>query len=106
MKRNLLISVWAAFLLCAAGIMTVQANTFITFSVDMATNIANGSFNPPPNGSDAVYVWGTFNGYTSPGVQLVQVGNSTVYTNTVNDTADANGTTVAYLFDILSLIHI
>ncbi|MGH7975146.1 MAG: hypothetical protein ACREC8_00640, partial [Limisphaerales bacterium] len=100
MKRKLLTSVWAVFLLCAAGIMTTQANTIITFSVDMATNLANGSFNPPPNGSDAVYVFGTFNGFASPGVQLVQVGSSSVFTNTVNDTGDANGNTMSYAFNI------
>ena len=103
MKRNLLTSVWAGLMLGAAGIMTAQASsTFITFSVDMATNLANGSFNPPPpagNGSDTVGVFGTFNGY-APGFQLFQVGSSTVYTNTYNDTADPNGTPVAYRFYI------
>ncbi len=104
MKRNLLTSVWAGLLLCAAGIMTAQASsTIITFSVDMSTNLANGSFNPPPpagTGTDAVYVFGTFNGWSSPGLQLIQSGSSTVYTNTVNDTSDANGHVVSYRFNI------
>jgi hypothetical protein len=103
MKRKMLTSVWAGLLLCAVGIMTAQASsTFITFSVNMATNLANGSFNPPPpagTGSDTVGVFGTFNGY-APGFQLIQVGISTVYTNTYNDTADPNGTPVAYRFYI------
>jgi hypothetical protein len=102
MKRNLLTSVWAGFLLCTTGIMTAQASsTIITFSVDMATNLADGSFNPPPpagTGTDAVSVFGSFNGYASPGLLLVQAGSSTVFTNSYNDTSDANGTTVAYRF--------
>src|SRR5580692_327409 len=104
MKRILLIYVWAGLLLCAAGIMTAQASsTIITFSVNMATNLANGSFNPPPpagTGSDAVYVLGTFNGYTYPGLQLVEVGSSTIWTNSVNDTNDANGDVMSYIYDI------
>jgi len=85
MKRNLLTCVWAALLLCAAGIMTAQAqNTFITFSVNEASNLANGSFNPP---ADSVYVRGTFDGWAYPGLQLVQVGSSSIYTNTTDDTS-------------------
>ncbi|MGC9940301.1 MAG: hypothetical protein ABSE48_00620 [Verrucomicrobiota bacterium] len=102
MKWNLQIRVWAMLLLCGAGIMTARAasSTFVTFSVDMATNIANGTFNPPPGGSDVVSVFGTFNGYASPGLVLVQEGSSTIFTNSYNDTTDANGTTVAYRFMI------
>ena len=87
----------------AVGITAARANTWITFSVDMATNIANGTFNPAPpdgTGTDAVYVFGTFNGWSSPGVQLVRAGSSTVYTNTVNDVNDANGKVVDYKFNI------
>ena len=98
MKHALL----AGLLLCAAGIMTAQANTIVTFSVNMATNLANGTFNPPApagTGTDGVFVFGTFNGYAG-GFQLVQVDSSTVYTNTYNDTADPNGTMTAYRFYI------
>jgi hypothetical protein len=91
-------------LLCgAAGITTTQADTIIAFSVDMATNLANGTFNPPPpagTGTDAVYVNGTFFGWANHGVQLVQQGNSTVYTNSFDDTGDANGRVVSYRFNI------
>jgi hypothetical protein len=93
----------SGLLLGAAGIMTTRADTIIMFSVDMATNLANGSFNPPPpagTGADAAYVNGTFYGWTSNGVQLVQEGNSTVYTNSFDDTADANGHCVSYRFSI------
>jgi hypothetical protein len=93
----------SGLLFAAAGIMTAQADTIITFSVDMATNLANGSFNPPPpagTGTDAVYVNGTFYGWSGNGLQLVQQGSSTIYTNTFDDTSDANGHVVSYRFRI------
>lgn len=78
----------SGFLLCAAGVLTVQAqNTYITFSVDMSSNLANGSFTPPPGGTDAVYVRGIFDGWANPGNQLFQVGDTAVYTNTFDDAA-------------------
>ncbi len=102
MKRNLLTCAWAGVLLCSGGIMAAHASSSIVFfSVNMATNLANGSFNPPPpagTGSDVVSVFGSFNGYANPGLVLSQEGNSTIYTNSYNDTSDANGTTMAYRF--------
>jgi hypothetical protein len=92
----------SGLLLCGSGIMSARAaSTIITFSVDMATNLANGSFNPPPpagTGTDSVYVNGTFYGWSGLGLQLVQAGNSTVWTNSFNDTSDANGNVVSYRF--------
>ncbi len=91
----------AGFLLCAAGIVTAQAqNTIVTFSVDMATNIALGTFNPPPGGTDVVNVRGTYNGWAAAQTPLIQVGSSTVYTNTVANTTDANGGVMFYIFNI------
>ena len=94
----------AGFLLCAAGIVTAQAqSSIVTFSVDMATNIALGTFNPPPplgTGTDVVNVRGTFNGWNAAETPLVEVGTSTVFTNTVNDTSDANGGVMFYIFNI------
>ena len=87
----------AGALVCAAGIVTTQANTFVTFSVDMATNVLLGTFNP---GSDFVNVRGTFDGWSAGGVTLAQQGSSTIYTNTVNDTSDANGGAMQYIFVI------
>jgi hypothetical protein len=87
----------------AAGIITAQADTIITFSVDMATNLANGSFNPPPpagTGTNVVYVNGTFYGWSGNGLQLFQEGTGTVYTNSFDDTSDANGHVVSYRFRI------
>ncbi|MGH7991744.1 MAG: hypothetical protein ACREDS_16330, partial [Limisphaerales bacterium] len=83
--------------LCAAGIVTAEAqSTFVTFSVDMSTNVVLGTFVP---GTDTVSVRGTFNGYGT--LALVQDASQLpeyIYTNTVNDTADANGSTLQYKF--------
>ncbi|HTQ50245.1 MAG TPA: hypothetical protein VMJ12_06005 [Candidatus Acidoferrales bacterium] len=105
MKRNLPTFLCAGLLLWAIGIMTAQADTVITFSVNMVTNLANGSFNPPPpagTGSDAVYVNGTFYAWSGNGLQLVQEGNSTIWTNSYDDTTDANGHVVSYRFRLAS----
>lgn len=85
----------AGAVLCAAGALTARASgTYVTFSVDMATNIAGGTFVP---GTDTLSVHGTFDGW-SAGLTLVQQGGGTVYTNTINDTTDANGATMQYKF--------
>lgn len=82
-----------AALFCA-GRLAAQSSTFVTFSVDMSSNIVQGTFVPS---SDTVSVHGTFNGWGA-GVNLAQEGDSTVYTNTVNDTSDANGNVMDYKF--------
>jgi hypothetical protein len=64
----------------------------------MGTNILNGSFNP--GNGDVVNVRGTFNNWDNGQTPLYQVGSSTVYTNTVNNTTDANGYPMYYVFDI------
>jgi hypothetical protein len=102
-SKSMKYALLSGLLLAAAGITTAQADTFITFSVDMATNLANGSFNPPVpagTGTDAVYVNGTFYGWSGNGLQLVQEGSSTIYTNSFDDTSDANGHVVSYRFRI------
>src|ERR1700678_1097486 len=75
MKRNLLICIWAGLMLGAAGITPARAqSTFITFSVDEASNLVNGTFDPPVpadvngtsyggTGNNQVYARGTFNGW-------------------------------------------
>jgi hypothetical protein len=81
-------------LIGAVGIVTVQAqSSIVTFSVNMASNIANGTFN---SSTDTVEVAGTFNGWAPS--DLVQEGASTIYTNTYNDTSDANGGVMSYKF--------
>jgi hypothetical protein len=77
--------------------MTAQAQTTLIFSVDMATNIANGSFNPPApagTGTDTIDVRGAFNGWAP--LLLAQQGSSTVWTNSAVDSA--NGVTFDYKF--------
>src|SRR5579859_7490234 len=89
-------------LIWAMGVLNVQAaSTLISFSVDMATNLANGTFNPPApdgTGTDILAVGGTFNGWGA--LQLFREGSSTVFTNTYNDTSDANGNVVSYRFKV------
>ena len=82
----------AGVALCAAGTMAAQASSsLVTFSVDMSVQIANSTFVP---GTDTVSVHGTFDGWGA-GMNLVldqdPSSTGTVYTNTVNDTTDANG---------------
>jgi len=66
----------------------------------MASNIASGTFNPPPGGTDVVNVRGTYNGWAAAQTPLIQVGSSTVYANTVTNTTDANGGVMFYIFNI------
>ncbi|HYA79175.1 MAG TPA: hypothetical protein VED19_01540, partial [Candidatus Nitrosopolaris sp.] len=87
----------AAALFCAAGILTAQADTKLTFGVDMSTNVASGTFNPA---TDTVAVRGTFNGYGT--LNLVQNQSQFppeyIYTNSVDDTSDTNGGELQYKF--------
>jgi len=95
----------AGLLFCAAGLVTASASSsLVTFSVDMSTNVANGTFVPS---TMTVEVRGTFNGWANSGgpfnnggVQLQEVGLSApyIYTNTVNDTVNPNGGTETYVF--------
>lgn len=85
----------AGALLCTIGLAGARASTFVTFSVDMGTNIVNGNFVP---GTDTIEAHGTFNSWGA--LNLVQQGSSTIYTNTFNDTADANGGKMEYKFVI------
>lgn len=94
MKYKLL----TGLMLCAAGMLTARAQSTIeTFSVDMASNILAGTFVP---GTDVVNVRGTFNGWAATETPLVQVGSTTVYTNTVTDNTTVNGYPVLYTYNI------
>ncbi len=94
----------AGLLCCLFATSSVKASsTIIFFGVNMATNLANGTFNPPApagTGTDGVFANGTFYGWSGSGLQLVQEGNSTIWTNSYNDTSDQNGNVVSYRFDI------
>src|SRR6266849_648623 len=86
-----------AVLLCTSGFVQ-GASTFVTFSVDMSNQIANATFIP---GVNTVSVNGTFNGWGLPNgmpLNLVRVGTTTVYSNTVNDTTDPNDGQIQYKF--------
>ena len=80
-------------LFLGAAAVASASSSFVTFSVDMATNIVLGTFTP---GTDHVSARGTFNGWGE--LVLVQQGSGTVYTNTANDTTDANGGRLDYRF--------
>src|SRR5580693_917346 len=109
MKRKMPTFLWAGLMLATAGIMTAQASsTFITFSVDESSNLVSGTFNPPApaivngtpyggTGANQVYARGTFNGWGAY-LTLVQAGSGPVYTNTVEDTLDANGGNLSYIY--------
>jgi hypothetical protein len=93
--KSKLYSALAGVMLSAAGAGTGQAQSaIVTFSVDMATNIAAGTFTP---GSSTLTVNGTYNGWGT-GTPLVQEGSSTIFTNTVADSGDAVGGVLGYKF--------
>lgn len=89
----------AGALVCAAGTITAQADTLITFSVDMTTNNVLGTFTP---GTDTVAAKGTFTGDNfGTAFNLVQDTSKLpelIYTNTYDDTAELNGTNTQYKF--------
>lgn len=88
------IALLASALLCGAT-LAQAASSKVTFSVDMSTQIAAATFTP---GTDSVSANGSFNGYAS--FNLVRAGTSSIYTNTVDDTTDANGGKIEYKFVI------
>jgi hypothetical protein len=81
--------------LCVTGTIAtqVQADTVITFSVDMSVEAANNRFDPTTN---TVAVGGTFNNFAM--TNLVRQGTTFIYTNTLDDTTDANGGQMQYEF--------
>jgi len=93
-KKLLYCSFGAGLGFCLLGAVSLKADTLVTFSVDMGTNILNNTFTP---GGDTISVHGSFDGWTT-GVTLVQEGSGTVYTNTVDDTTDANGGVLTYKY--------
>jgi hypothetical protein len=84
-----------AALFITSAMTTQAASTFVTFTVDMSPQINAATFTP---GVDTIEAHGTFNGYGT--FNLVQVGSTSVYTNTFNDTTDANGGQMQYKYVI------
>ena len=82
-----------ALLLSAAAVF---ADTQVTFQVDMSAQLGS-TFNPPSTGgTDQVWAQGSFNNWGH--ANMTQVGNSSVWTVTVDDTLDANATVMSYKF--------
>src|ERR1051326_7081 len=86
------------FLILAAAVPHLSnANTVVTFKVDMGVQVSAGAFRP---GIDTISARGTFNGWgtynltNNPADQV----NNKLYSGTVNDTADANGAVMEYKF--------
>jgi hypothetical protein len=86
--------------LCIAAALVAggaaSGETMLTFQVDMSQQIAFSQFVP---GVDQVWVQGSFNGWG----QLVLTNdpaapNTNLYTGSVDDTADGNGSEMSYLF--------
>ncbi len=94
LSKSLSYVFWVGVGICLVSAASLKADTLVSLSVDMGTNIANSTFIP---GTDTVSVHGSFNGW-SAGVNLAQEGASTVYTNTVDDTSDANGGVLTYKY--------
>jgi hypothetical protein len=86
-------------LLGAAGL--ASGSNVLNFQVDMSPQIGDTSFNPL---TDHVYVRGTFNGFppfASDGLLLTNDpagSNPALYSGTVNDTLDADGSKLQYKF--------
>ena len=104
---------WAGLALCATSL--AQANTLVTFQVDMTQQITLGAFTP---GTSVAYARGSFNGWgTSALTNNPSGSNPNLYTGTFDDTSDPNGGVINYKYYIdtggnwesgicLSLIHI
>jgi hypothetical protein len=89
-------ALWAGLALCVTGL--ANANTIVTFQVDMTQQIANAAFTP---GVNVVNARGSFNGWGT--FQLTNnpsASNTNLYTGVINDTSDANGALMNYKFCI------
>lgn len=88
--------IFIVFLACSSLLSTItHADTVVTFSVDMGQVILQDGFTP---GVDTIEAHGTFNNWGA--LYLVQQGDTTVYTNTIDDTLDANASKMEYKFVI------
>ena len=70
-----------------SGAVGISSATSVTYNVDLSVQTSLGNFHP---GVDTVMVAGTFCNW-QPTNTLAQVGSSSVYSLTFNDTADAVG---------------
>jgi hypothetical protein len=96
-KTAVLSSLFCAGLLLGTA-QLAQANTLITFQVDMTYQVQNNTFT---NGVDSVYVRGSFsNNFAGPGFLLTNnpAVNTNFYTGTYNDITDTNGGQLQYKY--------
>ncbi|MGD0086548.1 MAG: hypothetical protein ABSC24_05400 [Verrucomicrobiota bacterium] len=76
-----------------------QADTLVTFQVDMTAQVQGATFVPA---TDTVYARGSFNGWPATGGLVLTnnpaAANTNLYTGTYDDTLDTNGTQLDYKF--------
>jgi hypothetical protein len=95
-KSNYKHAFWAGVALCAASL--ANANTLVTFQVDMTQQITLGAFTP---GVNVVNARGSFNGWgTSLLTNNPSASNTNLYTGTFDDTSDPNGGVLQYKYCI------
>jgi hypothetical protein len=87
---------WAGVALCATSL--AQANTLVTFQVDMTQQITLGAFIP---GTSTASARGSFNGWGTSALTNNPAGSNTnLYTGTFDDTSDPNGGIINYKYYI------
>jgi hypothetical protein len=87
---------WAGLTLCVTSL--ANANTLVTFQVDMTQQIALGNFTP---GANVVNARGFFNGWgTSALTNNPSGSNTNLYSGTFDNTADPNGGVMNYKYCI------
>ena len=81
-----------------------QADTLVTFQVDMTAQVQGATFVPA---TDTVYARGSFNGWPATGGLVLTnnpaAANTNLYTGTYDDTLDTNGTQLDYKFATATL---
>ena len=81
-----------------------QADTLVTFQVDMTAQVQGATFVPA---TDTVYARGSFNGWPGTGGLVLTnnpaAANTNLYTGTYDDTVDTNGTQLDYKFATATL---
>jgi hypothetical protein len=93
---------------CAGLLMGIaplaQADTQVTFQVDMTAQVQGATFNPA---TDTVYARGSFNGWPGIGGFVLTNNpagaNTNLYTGTYDDTLDTNGAQLDYKFATATL---
>lgn len=94
-KTAVFLSLFCAGLLPGTAPLA-QANTLVTFQVDMTAQVQGATFNPA---TDTVWARGSFNGWGNFVLTNNPSGaNTNLYTGTYDDTVDTNGAQLDYKF--------